>query len=291
MEVLKINNKNSEVEVLNNNLKSLTVTKNENQYNLIAFDPDNFVSSFIMAPWVNRIKNGKFKCEKGEFNLLQDHPLARNFKHAIHGTMLFADWNVINLKQSVIELSSKILKPWPFEGEINSKFTLFENKLLQELTIINNDKDVMPFSMGWHPWFNRSLGSNDLSVEFNSEFKWKIENEIPTSEKLISDEILKFKKGYSPGIGSLDDCYKIKMNSDVKLKWPELTLKIRSSKECGHLTVYTPPEGVNENYICIEPQTSTINSFQLDNEGVESNGTLFLSPKERKTIFTEWEWG
>ena len=66
MEVLKINNKNSEVEVLNNNLKSLTVTKNENQYNLIAFDPDNFASSFIMAPWVNRIKNGKFKCEKGE---------------------------------------------------------------------------------------------------------------------------------------------------------------------------------------------------------------------------------
>ena len=42
MEVLKINNKNSEVEVLNNNLKSLTITKNENQYNLIAFDPDNF---------------------------------------------------------------------------------------------------------------------------------------------------------------------------------------------------------------------------------------------------------
>ena len=38
----------------------------------------------------------------------------------------------------------------------------------------------MPFSMGWHPWFNRSLGSNDLSVEFNSKFKWKIENEIPT---------------------------------------------------------------------------------------------------------------
>ena len=37
MEVLKINNKNSEVEVLNNNLKSLTITKNENQYNLIAY--------------------------------------------------------------------------------------------------------------------------------------------------------------------------------------------------------------------------------------------------------------
>ena len=278
MEILKINNKNSEVEVLNNNLKSLTITKNENQYNLIAFDPGNYVSSFIMAPWVNRIKNGKFKCEKGEFNLLQDHPLARNFKHAIHGTMLFA------------ELSSKILKPWPFDGEINSKFTLFKNKLLQELTIINNDKSVMPFSMGWHPWFNRSLGSNDLSVEFDSKFKWKIENEIPTSEKLISDEILKFKKGYSPDIGSLDDCYRINNKSVVKLEWPELSLKINSSNECSHLTVYTPPRGINENYICVEPQTSTINSFQLEEEGVDDNGTLFLSPKERKTIFTEWEW-
>ena len=185
MEVLKINNKNSEVEVLNNNLKSLTITKNENQYNLIAFDPGNYVSSFIMDPWVNRIKNGKFKCEKGE--LLQDHPLARNYKHAIHGTMVFAKWNIINNKQNFIELSSKILKPWPFDGEINSKFTLFKNKLLQELTIINNDKSVMPFSMGWHPWFNRSLGSNDLSVEFDSKFKWKIENEIPTS---LSSKIL-----------------------------------------------------------------------------------------------------
>ena len=290
MEVLKINNKNSEVEVLNNNLKSLTITKNENQYNLIAFDPDNFVSSFIMAPWVNRIKNGKFKCEKGEFNLLQDHPLARNFKHAIHGTMLFAEWNIINYKQNFIELSSKILKPWPFDGEINSKFTLFENKLLLELTIINNDKSVMPFSMGWHPWFKRSLGSNDVLVRFESEFKWKIENEIPTSEKLISDEILNFKNGYSPDIGTLDDCYKINTESDVKLEWPELSLKINSSNECSHLTVYTPPRGINENYICVEPQTSTINSFQLEEEGVDDNGTLFLSPKERKIIFTEWEW-
>ena len=109
MEALKINNKNIEVEVLNNNLKSLTITKNNIKYNLIAFDPNNFVISFIMAPWVNRIKNGRFKCEKGEFNLLQNHPLARNFKHAIHGTMLFAEWNTINYKENFIELSSKIL--------------------------------------------------------------------------------------------------------------------------------------------------------------------------------------
>ena len=45
-----------------------------------------------------------------------------------------------------------------------------------------------------------------------------------------------------------------------------------------------------QNYIFVEPQTSTINSFQLEEEGYDDNGTLFLSPKERKTIFTEWEW-
>ena len=86
------------------------------------------------------------------------------------------------------------------------------------------------------------------------------------------------------------DSYRINTKSVVKLEWPELSLKINSSNECSHLTVYTPPRGINENYICVEPQTSTINSFQLEEEGVDDNGTLFLSPKERKTIFTEWEW-
>tara|TARA_B100000941_G_scaffold286313_1_gene259642 strand:- start:1655 stop:2530 length:876 start_codon:yes stop_codon:yes gene_type:complete len=290
METLKIKNKNCEVEVLNNNLKSLNVTKNDIEYKLIAFDPNNYVISFIMAPWVNRIEDGKFECEKGVFNLLDNHPLGRNFNHAIHGTMLFAEWDLINHEENYIELSSSVLKPWPFKSQIKSRFKLLENKLRQELTIINHDNYVMPYSLGWHPWFNRSLGSEDLVIKFDSDFKWEIKNEIPTSKKIISDEISKFKKGYAPGIDTLDDCYKLKSNSKVILKWPEINLNINSSKECRHLTVYTPPPGINENYICVEPQTSTINSFQLENKKIEENGTLFLIPSESKTIFTEWEW-
>ena len=98
-----------------------------------------------------------------------------------------------------------------------------------------------------------------------------------------------FAKGFTPKPGTLDDCYRINHNSDVCLVWPELTLKINSSNECGHLMVYTP-SSPNSDLLCVEPQTATINPFQLDQEQIDDTGVLYVNPGESYKNFTEWSW-
>jgi hypothetical protein len=53
--------------------------------------------------------------------------------------------------------------------------------------------------------------------------------------------------------------------------------------------VYTP-SGPLSNLLCVEPQTATINCFQLNDDAIEDTGILFLSPNNKHTIFTEWSW-
>ena len=123
METLKIKNKNCEVEVLNNNLKSLNVTKNDIEYKLIAFDPNNYVISFIMAPWVNRIEDGKFECEKGVFNLLDNH----KGKIFIYWHDNDANINYQNRRDNLLKYSEK--------AEVNICGTMIVEKYLQILNI------------------------------------------------------------------------------------------------------------------------------------------------------------
>ena len=89
--------------------------------------------------------------------------------------------------------------------------------------------------------------------------------------------------------GTLDECYRINEKSLVYLVWPELTLKINSTNECGHLIVYTP-SGPNSDLVCVEPQTATINPFQLNEKNVTDTGVLYVNPGESYKIFTEWSW-
>ena len=242
-----------------------------------------------MAPWVNRIKEGIFNSKKGAVNLLNSHPLSSQFKHAIHGTVLFSKWELINDDKDSLELKTNLSGPWPFKGNVKSKISIGKNYINQKLVISNDDNEIMPFSMGWHPWFKRTISSGHLEIKFDSQYKWEILDELPTSKKIKSVEIEKFKNGYSPDPETLDDCYRINDGSSIILKWPELILNIKSSNECGHLVVYTPPEP-NSNLICVEPQSATINSFQLEQESISDTGILYVKPKKEYSISTEWSW-
>ena len=289
MKMYKLKNDYCEIVTNGPSLISFKVNKNGNDYEILGYNLENFVSSFIMAPWVNRIREGIFNSKKGSANLLNSHPLSSQFKHAIHGTVLFSKWELINDDKDSLELKTNLSGPWPFKGNVKSKISIGKNYINQKLVIFNDDNEIMPFSMGWHPWFKRTLSSGHLEIKFDSQYKWEILDELPTSKKIKSVEIEKFKNGYSPAPETLDDCYRINDGSNVLLKWPELILNIKSSNECGHLVVYTPPEP-NSNLICVEPQSATINSFQLEQESISDTGILYVEPKKEYSISTEWSW-
>ncbi len=286
MDIYKIGNSFAEVEIAGSNLKSFKVVKDLNKYDLVRFEPDGYVKSFVMAPWVNRIQDGQFDCDKGNFNLLNENPY--NIPHAIHGTVMMKTWDIHSKESDSITLNTDFGSLWPYDAEITYQIRIDESNLIHELTIKNNDTYRMPFSAGWHPWFNRNIGSGEVKLYFKEMYKWELENNIPTSRK---DKSLSFNasKGFCPEPGSLDDCFRIEDQSGTILKWPEIELTIQSSIECGHLVVYTPGDDKSD-LICVEPQTSTINCFQLNKNGVDDTGILFLEPGSSKSVFSKWSW-
>ena len=288
MKSISIKNNYSEVEILGCFLKSFKVNSGSNKYELLGYDEKNHAMSFIMAPWANRIKDGKLECSKGVFDLLASNPF--EIQHAIHGTAIFSDWDLDESSESSVLISTKLSEPWPYKGKVELKIYLDGPSLRQELLITNFDSEIMPFSMGWHPWFNKYLGLEEVEIIFDAEYKWETTSDsIPTSKKIVTDEIVDAQNGFSPKPGTLNECYRLKDKTSAYLKWPELTLKIQSSDECGHLMVYTPDKPLS-NLICVEPQTATINPFQLYDDSVDDTGVLFVEPGKNYLISTNWSW-
>jgi len=88
-------------------LRSLKINKNGNSYELLAggdneHDPTGMPlgeGSFIMAPWVNRIRDGNLVAPDGIHNLPIDAP-----PHAIHGLVRDKSRTIRKQSDSSIEL-------------------------------------------------------------------------------------------------------------------------------------------------------------------------------------------
>ena len=70
-------------------------------------------------------------------------------------------------------MKTNLSEPWPFKGNLKSKISIGEKYITQKLTIFNDDNEIMPFSMGWHPWFKRTLSSGEIEIKFDSQYKWE----------------------------------------------------------------------------------------------------------------------
>ena len=67
--------------------------------------------SFLMAPWVGRLEDGRLPWQG------RIHQLPSDFgPHAIHGTVKDRPWVVEQQDASVLMLSCPLHEPWPFGG-------------------------------------------------------------------------------------------------------------------------------------------------------------------------------
>ena len=274
-------------------LRSLSVRNNKEEYDIISNFEDELSpnklplgsGSFIMAPWVNRIKSGILETDKG-FTQLPKDTFFNDRTNAIHGIVFNEKWNVDIHEDNEFQCSIDLTSPWPFKGKIVMKAFIKDNFLIQELKGYNYDDINMPIGMGWHPWFRRILKKEEAVLKINAKSMWELDDKgIPTGILIENNEVLdKLRKGLVPEINELNKCcLKVNPNDQISYKWPELELLIESSEELGHIMLYSP-----ENSVCIEPQTTTVNAFQLSNMRKSGTGVKYLKKDENFTVSTKW---
>lgn len=238
--------------------------------------------SFIMAPWPNRIRDGRLVALDGEHILPVNSGL-----HAIHGTVRQREWTVTNVAPDCASMEVELEEPWPYSGRVIYEAALDGPALRQSLTIeAGEDQPEMPAGFGWHPWFRRNLGKGNVHVKADVEAMWVLDEDVtPTGEVLVSEETERLREGARLVDREMDGCFRLQPNGSATLRWPEAALQIESSGEVSHLMVYSP-----EHAICMEPQTCTVNAFQLAARGIEGTGTASAAPGSPLQGWTRWSW-
>jgi len=238
-------------------------------------------SSFLMIPYSNRIKDGKFNFNK------QSYQLNNSENNSIHGDVRKRPWKVTSVETDSIICSfnsnkfDKINWPWPFKATV--QYSLIDNIFSSTITIHNMGKTPMPVGCGWHPYFNRSLTLNNEPVFF--EFKADgvypdINNTCMPSgpaSKPVGIKDFTERKALDPNC-MLDLCYE---NYDGRgyIHWPESGVKVSfdCSSECSHLIIYNPPKS----YFAVEPVTNANNGVNLLSQDSYNSGVISIDKNQK----------
>ena len=128
------------------------------------------------------------------------------------------------------EIATDLGPDWPFAGTAFQAFTLSAEALTCRLEV--RADEVMPASIGWHPWFvRRPEGlAGELELEFEAGAMY-----VRDAEGIATAELV------TPPPGPWDDCF-----TDVRrpplLRWPGF-LELTIESDCPDWVVYTEPRG------------------------------------------------
>ncbi|MFF4398152.1 aldose 1-epimerase [Streptomyces sp. NPDC001480] len=215
---------------------------------------------FPMVPWCGRIREGRFLDGATAHQMPLNSP-----PHAIHGTARDGAWRVARAGVDEAVLTYDLVEPWPFPARVTQAVTLAEDALTLTMSVETYDSSF-PAQVGWHPWFNRNLGGQDVRLDF--EPAWQEErgdDHLPTGNRV------------EPKPGPWDDCFGMPGGVDVTLTWPgQLELKVTSREEW--VVVYDEQEAA----VCVEPQTGPPN-------GLNTLPRL-VTPLEPLEATTTWRW-
>ncbi|MET7291551.1 aldose 1-epimerase [Streptomyces griseoloalbus] len=216
---------------------------------------------FPMVPWCGRIREGRFRDGATVHQMPLNAP-----PHAIHGTTRDAAWRTARTSTDEAVLTYDLVEPWPYSGRVTQQIALTEGSLTLAMSVETYESSF-PAQIGWHPWFNRSLGEGeDVRIDFAPAWQEERgEDHLPTGHRT------------DPKPGPWDDCFGMPDGVDVTLTWPgQLELRVTSREEW--VVVYDEQREA----VCVEPQTGPP-------DGLNSHPRL-VTPLEPLEASTTWTW-
>ena len=150
----------------------------------------------ILAPWPNRLEDGRYARYGKEGRGALDEPERRN---AIHGLVRWLPWSVDTQDQKQVTLGC-ILHPqpaYPWRLELQVAYRLSSEGLTVTATATNRSDGPAPFGIGFHPYVTvgASLDEVDLTVPAR-RYVMTDERGLPTTDETVEGTRC------GPGVGS-----------------------------------------------------------------------------------------
>ncbi len=220
----------------------------------------------VLAPWPNRLGDGRYRFEDVEGRAPLDEPERSN---AIHGLVRWLPWRMVGRAQNRVSLSCELhpSPAYPFFLRLAVEYRLGRDGLTVVADADNPGSVDLPFGLGFHPYL--SVGTPTVDVARLT---------LPAAQRLLTDERglptgripvdgteFDFTGGRMIGVTRLDTGFtELRRDSDgrarVELDHPDgaCGVTLWMDERFGHVMIYTGDtlvEADRRRAVAVEPMS------------------------------------
>lgn len=255
-------------------------------------DPVANPSSFIMAPWCNRVRDAVFTWNNRRIALRADPRDGT----AMHGDVRKRPFELLDRSPVSARLRfdsrafADVNFPWPFAVE--TRFEVGASSITQEVTVTNTGDEAFPCGVGIHPYFPRVQAGEPVGARLIA----------PVGGRFPSDRCMPIAPArrdarcrWLSGARGLPSRYFMDSFTGYQnvcvVEWARTRLTMTSSENHRHMVFFAPtrPGGATEPYFAVEPMTIAADGFNLLARGERESGVTVLKPGEALKTWYRFE--
>jgi aldose 1-epimerase len=247
----------------------------------------------VLAPWPNRLGNGRYTFGGVEAQAGLDEPERSN---AIHGFVRWMPWHLEVKAQNMVAARCHVFPTpgYPFNLELRVEYRLGRDGLTVTSAASNVGRAALPFGLGFHPYIQPVADPIDTALLMLPAHERLVLDErgLPTGElHAVARTEYDFTTPRSLGPTQLDTAYTGLERDHDRLAWAELAdpgeataTRLWVDEGFGYLMCYTgdtlDPEH-RRKAVAVEPMTCPPDAFR------SGRGLIILEPGQH------WEgaWG
>ena len=232
----------------------------------MTFNPQSIQISHqgkILAPWPNRISDGRYSFDEREFQL----PITElSTMSASHGLVAWQDWQIEDMTNSSAVLVTHVnpVYGYPFLIKLTAHYELINGMGLKvSITALNEGKADAPYGVGMHPYITCNQALIDdckLTMPFTKCFTLT-ERKVPDQEVDASSMNFDFTQGRKLGDIEIDHCFLSsdeKRMSTIMLENDELQVYCKTN--APFVQLFTPAK-LGRKCLAVEPMSCPANAF------------------------------
>ena len=288
MPIFEINSGNFKAKI--NTYGASLISLSNNEFNLIESNTrEGLYAGSVLAPWPNRIKDGRYSFNDEMFEL----PINEKSKNnALHGLVAHSDWQPVSSSGSSITLEHILDMPkiYPGKLKLQIKYEFIDNYLEIKIDALNIGNKKAPYGVSIHTYFvaGQNLKNNQLflqlpSSEFmqvdlerllplgiekvdSTEFDFRILKQI---SNLFIDHAFKADTDLPPRVRLINESkLGVELEFDESTKWIQVHTADREAKEDARMAVAIepmscPPDAFNSGLDLITLTPNESHSFSL----------------------------
>lgn len=255
-------------------LRSYTVDGTDVVDGFAEHEPSTAGRGQILAPWPNRLEDGRFRFEGVEGGAPLDEPDRGN---AIHGLVRWLRWAPTAHTRSSVTLAC-LVSPQPAYAwwlELSIEYALGEDGLTVSVVSCNRSEIPAPFGIGFHPYVTVGTPSIDHALVRIPARRRLVADDrgLPTGEVDVADTDFDLRSARVLGDTELDTCFTDLERTDdgrfsVELSAPSGSrmVSVWADRAFGYLMIYTghtlDPAERRRQGLAIEPMTCPPNAFR-----------------------------